>query len=382
MSVIESFFDIFIRRRDSSFIFDLDRYEDTARRAYLKRLAIDEVINFVARAASQTEFRVIKNDQLVKDSIYYHLNVRPNTDKSATDFWEEAIYKLLREGEVLIVQSDTGDLLIADSFIRNEYALYPDKFSGVVVKDYEFQRSFSMDDVIYLTYGNDKLDRYMNGLWSDYGELIGRMFNLQLRNSQIREKVKVDMLAGTQEEKQNELQKYLDRIYDSLVKKSVVVLPETKGFTLEELSSGKTDPQKFDEIDQVKSAFTAEVARIIGVPVSLIEGEKVESNENSILFNRYCLSPLLKKIRNELNAKFFTKTELMQKNYHIEAIGLDQPNILDVSEQIDKLVSSGAVKVNEVRQAVGLEPLPDGDKVIMTKNYTTARGGDTDDNED
>lgn len=382
MSVIESFFDLFMRRRDSSFIFDLDRYEDTARRAYLKRLAIDEVINFVARAASQTEFRVIKNDQLVKDSIYYHLNVRPNTDKSATDFWEEAIYKLLREGEVLIVQSDTGDLLIADSFIRNEYALYPDKFSGVVVKDYEFQRSFSMDDVIYLTYGNDKLDRYMNGLWSDYGELIGRMFNLQLRNSQIREKVKVDMLAGAQEGKQNELQKYLDRIYDSLVKKSVVVLPETKGFTLEELSSGKTDPQKFDEIDQVKSAFTAEVARIIGVPVSLIEGEKVESNENSILFNRYCLSPLLKKIRNELNAKFFTKTELMQKNYHIEAIGLDQPNILDVSEQIDKLVSSGAVKVNEVRQAVGLEPLPDGDKVIMTKNYTTAKGGDTDDNED
>ncbi len=382
MNIFNSFFDLFTKRQDSSFIYDLDLFEDTAKRAYLKRLAIDEVINFVARAASQTEFRVIKGDKPIKDSTYYHLNVRPNTDKSATDFWEEVVYKLLRNGEVLIVQGDTDDLLIADSFIRNEYAVYPDKFSGVVVKSYEFQRTFSMDDVIYLTYGNENLNRYLDGLWSDYGELIGRMFNLQLRNNQIRAKVKVEATLGTQKDKQNDLQNYLDRIYKSLSTKSVVILPETKGFEYDELSTGKGDSQKFDEIDQVKKAFTAEVARIIGVPVALIEGEKVENSENTALFNRYCLSPLLKKIRNELNAKLFSQHQLLNNDYYIETVGLDQPSILELSEQVDKLASSGVVKVNEVRTAMGLEPLSDGNRIIMTKNYTTdLKGGDKNENE-
>lgn len=382
MSVFSSFAEIFTQRHDSSFIYDLEEYESTAERAYMKRLAIDEVINFVARAVGQTEFRVLKNHKPVKDEAYYHLNVRPNTDKSAGDFWQEAVYKLLRKGEVLIVQSDTNDLLIADSFIRNEYALYPDSFSGVVVKNYEFERTFSMDDVIYLTYGNARLDSYLNGLWSDYGELMGRMFNLQLRNNQIRANVKANMTSGTQEAKQKALQNYIDNIYASFEKKSVAIVPTTKGFDYEELGNSTAKNQNFDEINQVKDAFIDDIADIIGVPTALIHGSNVESNENTTLFNRYCLSPLLKKIRDELNAKFFSKNEVLAGDAYIEAVGLDQPNILELSEQVDKLASSGVVKINEVREAMGLEPLPDGDRVIITKNYTTdTKGGEEDDSE-
>jgi HK97 family phage portal protein len=367
----------------SSYEFPPDYFEETARRAYMKRLAIDEVINFVARAASQTEFRVIENHKSVKKEIYYHLNVRPNTDKSATNFWEEVIYKLLRYGEVLIVQSDTNDLLIADSFVRDEKALYPDTFRGVTVGTYQYQRSFSMDDVIYLTYGNEKLDRYVNGLWTDYGELIGRMYNLQLRNNQIRAHVKTNMTTGTQEARQEALQKYITKIYSSFEKKPIAVIPETNGFEYEELNSSNGKNQSFEEINSVKNAFIDDVAGILGVPTALIYGSNVESNENTVLFNKYCLSPLLKKIRDELNAKLFEKNAILNDDAHIETIGLDQPNILELSEQVDKLASSGVVKVNEVREAIGLEPIDDGDRIIMTKNYTTnLKGGEEDDSKD
>ncbi|MFO1546678.1 phage portal protein [Lactiplantibacillus plantarum] len=380
MGVINNFLDLFTRRQDASFIYDLEDYESTAERAYMKRLAIDEVINFVARAVGQTEFRIIKNDMPVKNEIYYHLNVRPNTDKSAGDFWQELIYKLLRNGEVLVIQSDSDDLLIADSFVRTEYALYPDKFSSVVVKEFEFERTFNMDDVLYLTYGNTRLDNYLTGLWSDYGELMGRMFDLQLRNNQIRANVKVNLTNGTQVEKQQELQKYIDNIYNSFEKKSVAVVPTTKGFEYEELGDNNAKNQSFDEINHVKDAFIDDVAGIIGVPTALIHGSNVESNENTMLFNKYCLSPLLKKIVDELNAKLFEKVNILSNGVHIEAVGLDQPSILDLSEQVDRLASSGVVKVNEVRQAMGLSPLQDGDRVIMTKNYTTdLKGGEQDD---
>lgn len=381
MKLFSNFANIF--HRNWSYEFSPGYFEQTAMRAYMKRLAIDEVINFVARAASQTEFRVIENHKSVKKEIYYRLNVRPNTDKSATNFWEEVIYKLLRFGEVLIVQSDTNDLLIADSFVRDEKALYPDTFRGVTIGTYQYQRSFSMDDVIYLTYGNEKLDRYVNGLWSDYGELIGRMYNLQLRNNQIRARIKANMTIGTQKEKQQELQSFIDKIYKSFEKKSIAVVPDTNGFEYEELSNNNGKNQSFDEINSVKNAFIDDVAGIIGVPTALIYGSNVESNENTILFNKYCLSPLLKKIRDELNAKLFEKQDILNKDAHIETIGLDQPNILELSEKVDKLASSGVVKVNEVREAIGLEPINDGDRIIMTKNYTTdLKGGEDNDSKD
>lgn len=267
---------------NSSYIFPSDYFEETAQRAYMKRLAIDEVINFIARAASQTEFRVIENHKSVKKEIYYHLNVRPNTDKSATNFWEEVIYKLLRNGEVLIVQSDTNDLLIADSFVRDEKALWPDTFRGVTVGTYQYQRRFSMDDVIYLTYGNEKLDRYVNGLWNDYGELIGRMYNLQLRNNQIRARVKTNITVGSQEDRQQALQKYIDKIYDSFEKKSISVVPETNGFEYDELNNGTGKNQSFDEINSVKNAFIDDGDRIImtkNYTTNLKGGEEDDSKD-------------------------------------------------------------------------------------------------------
>lgn len=75
MSVINSFFDLFTRRKDSSFIYDLDLFQDIKNRAYLKRMAIDTVINYVGRAVSQSEFRVMNKGLPVKDAMYYKLNV-------------------------------------------------------------------------------------------------------------------------------------------------------------------------------------------------------------------------------------------------------------------------------------------------------------------
>lgn len=83
---------------------------------------------------------------------YYKLNVRPNTDESAATFWQKVIRKLIYDNEVLIVVTDTKDLIIADDFVREEYALYDDIFKQIMVDDFEFERNFKMSEVIYLEY--------------------------------------------------------------------------------------------------------------------------------------------------------------------------------------------------------------------------------------
>ena len=53
----------------------------------------------------------------------------------------------------------------------------------------------------------------------------------------------------------------------------------------------------------------------------------------------------------------------------LQMTGFKTINILDRADAIDKVGSSGVVKVNEVREASNLPPIPDGDRFIMTKNY-------------
>ncbi|PJH69130.1 phage portal protein, partial [Salmonella enterica subsp. enterica serovar Typhimurium] len=71
-------------------------------------------------------------------------------------------------------------------FNRIEYGLVEDTFKGVTVKNFTFRRTFKASDVIYLQYSNEDLSRLINSLFSDYGELFGRLIEFQKHNNQIR----------------------------------------------------------------------------------------------------------------------------------------------------------------------------------------------------
>lgn len=62
------------------------------------------------------------------------MNVKPNRNQSASEFWDMFVYKLIHDNEVLIIKTDSDDLLIADDFSRTEYAMMDDVFREVTVK--------------------------------------------------------------------------------------------------------------------------------------------------------------------------------------------------------------------------------------------------------
>src|SRR5690625_6173363 len=128
-------------------------------------------ISFLARTISQTEFRVRHKDEYVKDELYYKLNIRPNKNQTPSTFWQQFISKLIYDNEVLVVIVD-DNLLIADDFQRNEYAIYEDVFFNVVVKDYELRDKFKQSEVLHLKLGNEMLSRILDSLFYDYGDLL------------------------------------------------------------------------------------------------------------------------------------------------------------------------------------------------------------------
>lgn len=378
MGLFDKFFQ---RNKELSWMYDLELLQDVSTKSYIKQMALNTVVEFVARTISQSEFRIKENDKAVKDSMYYLLNVKPNPNQNATQFWQKFIYKLLIDNEALIIKSDDDYFYVADNFEREtDLGLLPQKFNSVTVNDYVYSRYFSMDEVIYLENSNKKLDDFMMGLFEDYGEVFGRMLNMQLKQNQIRGVVNVE--STTLDNKL--IQDYIDMIFNTFEKNQVAVIPLTKGLSYEEYSSksGSTGKSDFGDLRALVQDILIYVSRVVGVTPSLILGENADLDKAIEATNKFCFKPLMKKLETELNAKLFEESEYLESNMRVEIVGIDKKNPLELSEAVDKLRSSGTYTGNQIRVMLGDEPGDDPhlDKYVLTKNYepvSSTEGGET-----
>lgn len=382
MGVFQSFFDIFKKNSEIESSYDFDALIDEYHTLYLKHLAIDTCAEFLARSFGRSEFRIRKNGQPLKNEWTYLLNVRPNLDQSASSFWQQVVYKLITQNEVLIVLSDDDQLLIAESYVRKEYALYEDYFESVWLKGYEFKRKFPMSEVIFLQYNNNDLSRYVRGLYEDYASLYNRMVEVAMRNHQIRATVTGKEGRGFDDKLQKRAQSYIDKVYAKFSKESIAIVPVQAGLEYNELTNtvGETD-QSIDELKKLKRQFVDEVADILGIPSTILHGELADLESAQTVLNKYCLKSLNKKIEDELNAKIIDKTEFVNGT-EIKVVGVDKKDIFDLADAVDKLISSGGFNRNEIRKEVDYESIDGGDEFYITKNYEkAAKGGEEVDDE-
>ncbi|MCG7342224.1 phage portal protein [Staphylococcus auricularis] len=367
------------------FSYDLDFIKEASERAYLKRWAIDTCVNHIARTMSQTKFTV-EDEVNQKDyrTVEYKLNVRPNTDESAATFWQKLTRKLILDNEVLVIKTDTDDLVIADDWEREEWSLYDDIFKNIVVGDYKLERNYLMKEVIYLVFSNSTLTSYLNGLFRDYGQIFGRMIKMNLMSNQIRATLSMDSNQANNEANKKAMQNFINKTYEAFEKNDIAIAPVQKGFEYKEHSSGASGNKGqslIEDLGKVPEQLLKFVARTLGIPVGLILGETADVEAMTQNYMKFCVNPLIEKVTDELNAKLLSEKE-SKSGVYIQASSIDEYNPIEKSEAIDKLVASGAFTRNEVRKMTGYGQVddPEMDEFILTKNYQTQK--DVEDEED
>ncbi|TRL69775.1 phage portal protein [Staphylococcus haemolyticus] len=369
-----SIFDKILGRNEAiEFSYDLDLIRETSHKAYIKKWALDTCINHIARTISQTKFEII--DGKSKDTTsttHYKLNVRPNTDESAATFWQKVIRKLIYDNEVLIVVTDSKDLIIADDFVREEYALYDDIFDHIVVGEFEFERSFRMSEVIYLEYNNEAITNMLYGLFSDYGDIFGRLIKSNLMNNQIRATLAMDTSVSMKEESQQKMQSFINKAYESFDKNDIAILPLQKGYEYKEHSSnnGAKTSSQIEDMAKVPSQLLSYVASNLGIPLPLLDGSVADIEAMTDNYMKFCINHFIEKIVDELNAKLFSERGY-KKGKRIKAVTIGAKTPIEKAEAIDKLVASGSFTPNEVRDMFNYPHIEDKemDKVMVTKNY-------------
>jgi phage portal protein, HK97 family len=349
----------------------------------LKSLAIDKSAEFIARIFAKSAFKYQENGKAKPSDWDYLLNVRPNKNESASDFWQKVVYRLITKNEVLIFLTTDDQLLVADSYTRTKYAVYDDVFEYVTCRGFTFEKRFRMSEVIFLQYNNNRLQDYISDLFADYEKLHTRLVEALARNNQIRGTLKTKNNGSFDKEMLAKLQSYAEILFKSFNTKTIAIVPAQDGMEYSEhTNTTGTSNISVDELKKLRRQFDDEVADVLGIPTALSHGDMANLENSQKMFNSYCYQSLVKKMSDGLNFALVSKWKY-ERNHLFVIIGEGQKDKFALAENIDKLISSGAMTRNEVRSELGLESVSGGDKFLITKNYQLGeqleKGGEKED---
>ena len=160
---------------------DITEYIDKRRwnELALYDFALHSGINIIANALSACEVRTYDHWKEIQKDQYYKWNYEPNANMNAAQFRQKLVWSLIYRNECLVVQTRKGDLLIADSYQHEQYALRQDLFRNVTIygeggitSPYTFEKTFKMEDVLFYKLSNRNITALLEQLIKEYEKLL------------------------------------------------------------------------------------------------------------------------------------------------------------------------------------------------------------------
>lgn len=351
----------------------------------MEEFLIHSAINLIANCISKCEFKTYQNKKEFMGEEYYKWNYEPNVNQNSSQFLQELVTKLLYNNECLVIESN-GQLMIAESFTQQEYALSENIFSNVHRKGFTFNRSFRMSEVLYFKLNNDNIRKLLTGLCTGYNDLLQDAVDKYKKAGGEKGTLNISSQAmggryGTKsfEEVYEEL---MNNRFAKFFKSRNAVLPLFDGFTYTKQGSeqSKKSTSEVKDITDISNEILIKVAQAFNIPVSLLKGDVADVEKITKNFLTFCIDPVTEMIAEEIMRKRYGKVELNKGNYiRIDTTCVMHIDIFDIAEKIDKLIASGMYCIDELRKKCGDAELgtEESQKYYITKNYSEITGKGT-----
>jgi HK97 family phage portal protein len=364
----------FIRRlfKNKTKISLTDQLEELAKSIMFKELAIASAVNMIASTISKCEFRTFIKDEPKKADEYYLWNIEPNKNENSSIFIQKMVSQLIYDNEVLVVDIK-GQLYVADSFTKTDYALKEDVFSDIQIKTLSLNRTYKASEVIYLKLNNDNVRRYLDGAYDEYGESISHAFRIHLRNGREKGVLEIDGTMSAKQGFNEELRELMNTRFKPFFDADSAVLPITKGYSYTDTSkSGQSLPSDINE--RIDYAFEMS-GRAFRIPKALLLGDVSDVKEITKNYLTFCIDPLVDMIEEEIIRKRYGLNQFVKGNYlRINTNAIKHIDVFDAATAADKLISSGLYCIDDLRVKLGDIPLKTewSTKHYITKNYAEA----------
>jgi len=342
---------------------------------YVRELAFWGCVNMIAGAVSKCEFKTYRDSKETRKQEWYLWNVEPNKNQGSGVFLRQLIGRLYRYNEALVIGTEDGKLLVADDYSKTEYAVYEDIFEGVTVKDYTFSRSFRQGEVLYFRLAPENMRAVINGLYNSYAKLIAYGIKSYQKSRGQKGIISVDTMGLNDANFQKEYERLKNGQFQSFFDAENAVMPLYKGFAYTDIGSKTYSNETSRDIRAMIDDVAAFTARGFGIHPALVSGDVAGIDDALEQTLTFCLDPLLRMLETEINRKRYGYKEMEKGNYlRIDAKAVRHVDLLSVSGAVDKLISSGAFCINDIRKLAGEPPIeePWAYQHFMTKNYSPA----------
>jgi HK97 family phage portal protein len=356
-----------------------------------KKLAIDACVNMLAATLSGCEFLTFEQGTATRKDLYYLLNVRPNPNQSAGEFWNSFVSRLLKDNEVLVVQHSDGNLYVADSFNVDDNVIYPHRYENVTVGSLVFARWFDESDVLHVKLHDENISRLIDGIYADYGKLIASAEGIFKRKNALRVVVETPAWESLTEDARNSRKKLFENDFRSWFEadNAGAALPLPKDLKLHDWSEKSRSQTVSRDIRALIDDIFDFTATAFRIPARLLRGDVAELSQATDSLIMFAVKPLAELIQDEINAKMFTKAEYLSSSHvKIDTHRIKLVDITRFAAAADRLFAASVHSINDNRRMLDLEPIPEpwANKYYVTKNYQQTnlqaqKGGDKDGNE-
>lgn len=348
--------------------------QNAAYELYIRELAFWTCVNKIANAVSKCEFKTYYHNKETKGKEYYLWNYEPNQNQNAAGFIYKLIAQLYRKNECLVVEINHR-MYVAESYIKEVYALRDHKFSGISFDGYTLQETLDMSEVMFFELNSTDMRKLMNGMYDSYSKLITYAQNAYQKSRGHKGILNIAGVAQEQDNFNETFEELMSTHFKNFFGKDNAVLPLFDGYNYQDISqNAKTySTESTRDIKALADDIFEFTARAFSFPPSLAKGDVQDTTKATDELLTFAIDPLVKMIQQEINRKRNGKDGLKQGNYlKIDTLAVKHVDIFDIATPIDKLISSGAFTINDVLQVIGKPKIDESwaDQHFMTKNYS------------
>lgn len=349
--------------------------QNAAYEIYLRELAFWTCVNKIANAVSKCEFKTFYKGKEVKEKEYYLWNVEPNQNQNATAFLNKLIGKLYRENEALVVEINNR-LYVADDYSKEKFALKDYRFDGIVIDDYQLSESKYMSDVMFFELNSKDIRKLINGMYESYAKLFSYAQKAYTKSRGHKGILNINAVAQESENFKTTFDDLMTNHFKNFFDKDNAVLPLFDGYGYQDISqNAKTySTESTRDIKALADDIFEFTARGFSFPPSLAKGDVQDTSKAVDELLTFVIDPLCKMMQQEINRKRNGFTGFAAGNYiKIDTLAVKHIDIFDIATPVDKLISSGAFTINDIRKVIG-EPMIEeewADQHFITKNYST-----------
>lgn len=361
--------------------------------AATRALAIYIATSYIANAISKCEIKVFERGRAVKNELYWALNVSPNPNQNASEFWNGIVSKCLCDRSVLMVQPmrTRNWFYAADGFTPDVRPMQETVYTGVSVEGEMVSRDFRASEACLFRLEDRTAAACVRALYEDLGALLWSADDAYKKAKGDRFTWKTNGRArGSREEGAQEAGSVNDQLAPFITGANGV-LPLKEGQELTRIPGIQMDAKEPMELRRTLFDFTAQAFKI---PSSMMYGNMTNSSDIVNQFITFAVDPYAVMLSDEMTRTFFTYDEWDggRTRVKVDTNNIGHIDVFQMADKVDKLFAGGIYSMDEIRARVGDDELgTEFSKAHwITKNYaliedaldrlestTSAEGGET-----